>query len=209
MNDPYKVLNISATASDEEVKRAYRELARKYHPDNYHDNPLADLAQEKMKEINEAYEQIQKQRKGGGAAQGGYYGAQRSASYGANNYSANPTMQQIRAAINRGDITSAERLLNAVSTHDAEWYFLSGIVYARRGWFDDAKRYLETACSMDPGNVEYQNALARFKNQGYRPSGFGTYTTADCGNDACTQWCMAMMCCNLLGGGFYCVPCIC
>ena len=65
MNDPYKVLNVSPSASDEEVKKAYRDLARKYHPDNYHDNPLADLAQEKMKEINEAYEQIQKQRRDG------------------------------------------------------------------------------------------------------------------------------------------------
>ena len=54
MNDPYQILNIPPTATDEEVKRAYRDLARKYHPDNYHDNPLADLAQEKMKEINEA-----------------------------------------------------------------------------------------------------------------------------------------------------------
>ena len=63
MNDPYKVLNVSPSASDEEVKKAYRDLARKYHPDNYHDNPLADLAQEKMKEINEAYETVQSQRK--------------------------------------------------------------------------------------------------------------------------------------------------
>ena len=68
MTDPYKVLNIAPTASDDEVKHAYRELARKYHPDNYHDNPLADLAQEKMKEINEAYETIQKQRKAGASA---------------------------------------------------------------------------------------------------------------------------------------------
>ena len=51
----YEVLNIPSTATDEEVKKAYRDLARKYHPDNYHDNPLADLAQEKMKEINAAY----------------------------------------------------------------------------------------------------------------------------------------------------------
>ena len=62
MTDPYQVLNVSPDASDEEVKKAYRELARKYHPDNYHDNPLADLAQEKMKEINAAYDAIQRQR---------------------------------------------------------------------------------------------------------------------------------------------------
>ncbi len=62
MNDPYQILGVSENASDEEIKKAYRELARKYHPDNYHDNPLADLAQEKMKEINAAYEQITKER---------------------------------------------------------------------------------------------------------------------------------------------------
>ena len=59
MRDPYQVLGIPSTATDEEVKKAYRNLARKYHPDNYHDNPLEDLAQERMKEINEAYEEIQ------------------------------------------------------------------------------------------------------------------------------------------------------
>ena len=65
MRDPYQVLGVPSTATDEEVKKAYRNLAKKYHPDNYHDDPLADLAQEKMKEINEAYEEIQNQRKRG------------------------------------------------------------------------------------------------------------------------------------------------
>lgn len=62
---PIRVLGVPSTATDEEVKKAYRNLAKKYHPDNYHDDPLADLAQEKMKEINEAYEEIQNQRKRG------------------------------------------------------------------------------------------------------------------------------------------------
>ncbi|MBQ3951898.1 MAG: J domain-containing protein, partial [Oscillospiraceae bacterium] len=62
MRDPYEVLGVSRNASDAEIKKAYRELVRKYHPDNYHDNPLSDLAEEKMKEINEAYDTVQKQR---------------------------------------------------------------------------------------------------------------------------------------------------
>lgn len=76
MRDPYSVLGVSQNASDQEIKKAYRELARKYHPDNYVNNPLADLAEEKMKEVNEAYEAIQKQRSGGGGYQqqsSGYY----------------------------------------------------------------------------------------------------------------------------------------
>ena len=77
MRDPYQVLGVPSTATDDEVKKAYRDLARKYHPDNYHDNPLADLAQERMKEINEAYEEVQSQRKTarqGGGYTGGSYG---------------------------------------------------------------------------------------------------------------------------------------
>ena len=78
MTDPYSVLGVSNTASDEEIKKAYRELVRKYHPDNYHDNPLADLAQEKMKEINEAYDTITKARSSGG---GGYSSSSGGSSY--------------------------------------------------------------------------------------------------------------------------------
>ena len=65
MKDPYAVLGVSPNASDEEIKNAYREMARKYHPDNYADNPLSDLAGEKMKEINEAYDQIMNMRRSG------------------------------------------------------------------------------------------------------------------------------------------------
>ena len=73
MNDPYSVLGVARSATDAEIKKAYRELARKYHPDNYADNPLADLAQEKMKDINEAYDTITKSRSG--ASSGGYGGS--------------------------------------------------------------------------------------------------------------------------------------
>ena len=108
MNDPYKVLNVSPSASDEEVKKAYRDLARKYHPDNYHDNPLADLAQEKMKQINEAYDAITKERAGGGA-QYKTYTQPGSTSSG----SASGPYRDVRTAIMAGDLARAEMLLGS------------------------------------------------------------------------------------------------
>ena len=117
-------------------------------------------------------------------------------------------MQQIRLAIARGDISQAERLLNAVSDHNAEWSFLMGNVCYRRGWLDEAKRYFETACRMDPENPEYRQALAAFNNRGYRPQGYQTVSTS-CGNDVCSNWCLAALCCKLLGGGgYFCLPCM-
>ncbi len=216
MNDPYQILNISPTATDEEVKRAYRDLARKYHPDNYHDNPLADLAQEKMKEINEAYDQIQKQRKASSAASQSYGGAYGGGSYGSNAYGSGAyggaygggRLQQVRVAINRGDISLAERLLGAVSEHDAEWNFLMGVVCSRRGWMDEAKRYLETAVQMEPNNVEYRSALSALTGDGYRPAGFRTFRTGGF-DDNCLRCCAAWSCCTLFsGGGCYFLPCI-
>ncbi|MDY5943043.1 MAG: DnaJ domain-containing protein [Oscillospiraceae bacterium] len=206
MNDPYQILNIPPTATDEEVKRAYRDLARKYHPDNYHDNPLADLAQEKMKEINEAYDQIQKQRKASSAAAQGYGGA----SYGGYSGSAySGGLQQVRLAIRRGDISLAERLLVAVGNHDAEWNFLMGVVCSRRGWMDEAKRYLETAVQMEPNNMEYSNALSALTGNGYRPEGFRTFRTGSFDDNTCLRCCAAWSCCTLFsGGGCYFLPCI-
>lgn len=96
MNDPYEVLGVPRGASIEEVKKAYRELAKKYHPDKYAGNELADLAQEKMKAINEAYDTIIREQNGRGASDGGYnsqpYGQNQQSPYG--QYRRNPYEQQ-------------------------------------------------------------------------------------------------------------------
>ena len=209
MNDPYQILGVPETATDEEVKRAYRELARKYHPDNYHDNPLADLAQEKMKDINAAYEQITKMRSGGRSggngysSAGGYSGYQQ---YGGQSASGSSVLQQVRIAIQTGNISRAEALLANYSDHNAEWNFLRGAVCYRRGGMDEAKRYYQTACQMDPGNAEYRQAL-EFMERGtqtaYRPGGqpFGTEA---CGGNLCLPLCCLWTLCN---GGGYCFFC--
>ena len=210
MRDPYQVLGVPSTATDEEVKKAYRNLAKKYHPDNYHDDPLADLAQEKMKEINEAYEEIQNQRKRGASGTGSNYGAYGGSyggsygGYGTNGYggSYDPAIQRIRLAIRQGDLNLAEELLNARSDHNAEWNFLKGAVCYRRGWLDEALRYYRTACQMDPTNAEYRQALEYMEgtdDTAYRPGG-GSFGTL-CGGNPCMSLCCLWALCN--GGGYW------
>ena len=204
MTDPYSVLGVSPSASDDEIKKAYRELARKYHPDNYHDNPLADLAQEKMKEINEAYDTITKSRAGGGnagrTAGNNAYGGYNRQSYANQqqytNYSGGSAeFAQVRAALNNGDISRAEQLLNMSPVRNAEWNYLMGTVYYQKGWLDQARNYYQRAVQMEPHNMVYQNALSYMARGGYayRPA---AYTTSGCGVDTC-DICTALMCMNM------------
>ena len=206
MNDPYSVLGISPDASDDEVKKAYRTLARKYHPDNYQDNPLADLAEAKMKEINEAYEAITKMRAGGGTSQYGsaYQTRQSGGGSSYNGYQqqrggTSPLYAQVRSAINANDIQRAESLLASTQSYDAEYYFLSGSIAYRKGWLDEALSNYQRAVSMDPSNVEYRQAYNMMQQggQSYRSAGYSNGVDAmDC--------CTALMCMNCLCGGGHC-----
>ena len=192
MRDPYSVLGVSQNASDDGVKKAYRELAWKYHPDNYQNNPLADLAEEKMKEINEAYDTITKQRSGGYSggsdrSYGGSYGG-----YQQSYASANPAYARVRNLINAGDLNQAEQVLYEVGQKDGEWYFLSGSIAYRKGWLDEAMQNYARAVQLEPSNMEYRQALnlmQRGSAGGYRPAG---YSSAGC--DPCT----AYLCCSCL-----------
>jgi len=196
MKDPYKVLGVSRNASDEEIKKVYRELARKYHPDNYVDNPLADLVQEKMKEINEAYDTIQKERAAQKNGQSYGSGYSSSSSYGAND----PRYIKVREFINSGRFSEAESILNSVAQSDrgAEWHFLKGCVCARKGWYNDAIRHFENACYMDPNNPEYRSALGNIKA---RSAGFSTQadSTRSYGGGCSTcDLCSSLICADCL-----------
>ena len=192
MRDPYSVLGVSQNASDDEIKKTYRDLARKYHPDNYQNNPLADLAEEKMKEINEAYDTITRQRAGGysGSSDRGYGGGY-SYQQSYTSASSNPVYARVRNLINAGDLGQAEQLLYEVGQKDGEWYFLSGSIAYRKGWMDEAMQNYTRAVQLEPNNMEYRQALTimqRGSMGGYRPAG---YSSVGC--DPCTTY----LCCSL------------
>lgn len=193
MKDPYQVLGVPENATDEEIKRAYRELARKYHPDNYQNNPLADLAEEKMKEINAAYEELNK-RRADGYTQSRRDTSARSARYEPG-YSGASTLQQIRRTIQAGNLTEAEALLNRYPDHNAEWYFLRGVVRYQRGWMDDARSDYQRACQMDPTNTEYRQALHYMEHGPARTySPYGSFGTDLCYANLCMNACLNPWC---------------
>lgn len=196
MRDPYEVLGVSPNASDDEIKRAYRDLARKYHPDNYQNNPLADLAEEKMKEVNEAYDTITKGR-GAGSGPSGSYGQQTGYSSQSYGYQGSDSpFAQVRQYVNMGNLDAAEKLLQGVSTRNGEWYFLKGSIAYRRGWLDVARQNYQIACQMEPGNTEYRQALAMMQQGGFifnRNMADGPCNGLDC--------CTTMLCLNFLCGG--------
>ena len=209
MTDPYKILEISPSATDDEVKEAYRKMAKKYHPDNYAGSPLADLANEKMKEVNEAYDQIlneRKRAKNGGQTNTGSAGGYGSYGYISGSYSTNSSFVDVRNYINSGRIADAEQILNGIpqSQRTAEWYFLKGTVLYRKGWVDEAYQHFSTAVQMDPNNMEYRMAYNQVTNQ--RNGGFGGYNpnmqrNGGCsGCDVCSSLLCADCCCECFGG---------
>ena len=189
--NPYKVLGVPEGADEETIKNAYRELVKKYHPDKYVNNPLADLAEEKMKEINEAYNML---------CGGGQKKAHTSSGYGggySGNYSGG-SFAEIRRLINTMQLEMAEARLDSMASKTAEWHFLKGVIHQRRGWYDSALKFFNTAVSMDPSNMEYRAALNSIANNvgAYRNVSMGTGSTLDC----CTNLICADCLCECLGG---------
>ena len=191
--DPYSVLGVPQSASDEEIKKAYRELCKKYHPDHQMDDVAKEMAEEKMAGINAAYDQIMDMRRSG--QQSGGYTGQASQSGGEYSY--------IRTMIQQGNYTQADQALEQnKNTMSAEWNFLKGTVSLSRGWLNDAYNYYQNAVQLDPQNNEYRMAFSQLQNKkgGFMNGASNMNTNYNQGqNNACggcdlCDICSALMC---------------
>lgn len=199
--NPYQVLGVSENADEETIKRAYRELVKKYHPDKYVNNPLADLASEKLKEINEAYDMLMNKE-----TQQQSYQSYQSGGSSYENTSYSVSFQSVRMLIQQRRLNDAEQMLASLP-QNAEWNYLKGIICMNKGWYDQGRAYIQQAVSMDPNNAEYQAMLRNIQNQNrqyrtYGGSGSGGGMSA-C--DCCSSLICADCCCEMMGGD--CIPC--
>lgn len=204
MNNPYKVLGVSEGASQEEIRAAYLKLVKKYHPDKYTDTDLKELANEKLVEINEAYEALTKkngstQASGSGAGAYSNYGySGQGSTYSGPNAA---DFARARAFINQNNLQAAKQVLDTISVRNAEWYYLYGIIYLRQGWYDKANDYISRAYHQEPGNAEYANAYKTLRTTGnpYTRQASG-YDSSCSGCDVCSGLLCADCCCECMGG---------
>lgn len=213
MLDPYSVLGVSRDASDEEVKKAYRRLSRKYHPDANINNPNKDQAEEKFKEIQQAYDQIMKEREygaGGAGNFGGYGGYGGFGGQSGNTYQDEEAMRRQAAAnyVQSGHYQEALNVLSSLSQRNGQWYYLSAMANMGMGNNVKALNDIRESVRLEPDNVQYRMLLQRMEGGGSwyqeKQNPFGGMPTD--GGDLCMKLCLANMACNLCcPGSFFCI----
>lgn len=201
MTDPYRVLGVSRNASDDEIKKAYRNLSRKYHPDANVNNPNRDQAEERFKEVQQAYDQIMKEKQqGGGYGDFGYnYGNAGGRGYqnaGGNEQDSN----EMRAAANylaNHYYKEAMNVLNGIpeSNRGGRWYYYSAVASEGLGNLVNAKEFANRAVALEPSNFQYRQFQQHleFGNTWYQTRGEAyerPYTGVG-------RWCLNLLLLNL------------
>lgn len=208
MRDPYQVLGVSQDASEEEIKKAYRKLSRMYHPDANINNPNKAQAEEKFKEIQQAYQQIMKQREQGSSPYGNQGYGYGNNGYGRSNAGADDEESvYFRAALNyisSGHYKEALNVLNNIPQHSAQWYYYSSIANQGLGNNAAALEQAKKATEMEPQNAEYAGWRQQMESGGSwytgRQTQYGGMPVSS-GSGFCWKLCLANLICNLCCGG--------
>lgn len=173
MMDPYKILGVSPDAPADEIKKQYRKLSRMYHPDANMNNPNKDAAEAKFKEVQQAYDQIMREREHGTAGAYGYsYGGGRTAYDGTGQ---SVEMQAVLNYLNARHFREALHVLSNMEERNALWYYCSAIANAGVGNNIIAVEHAKKAAAMEPGNIEYANLVNQLEygSQWYQTMGQG------------------------------------
>ncbi len=210
--DPYQVLGVARGASDDEIKKAYRALSRKYHPDANINNPNKAAAEENFKQVQQAYDQIMKEKEQG-ASGGGYYGGYGDFGFGGYQNRQNGGSEyenHMRAAANyiqSRHFREALNVLNSMQNRNAMWYYYSAIANSGAGNNVIALEHARQASAMEPGNLQYRQLAQQLEGGGmwYRDMQKPFYEYSSGGSDICMKLCIANMICNCCCGGRICI----
>lgn len=212
MRNPYEVLGVSPNATDEEIKKAYRKLSRMYHPDANINNPNKEQAEEKFKEVQQAYDAIMNKKAGseygpygssgfGGGFYGSGFGQTGQGSTSGGFQGGEEASLYVAAAnfIRNGRYAEAQRVLSEIKLRDGKWYYLSALAMAGSGNMATALEHARTAMEMEPDNAEYRQLYAQLSSTGdwYTTRG-GFYGQPAAGpGSVCLELCLANLFCNL------------
>ncbi|MDE5600819.1 MAG: DnaJ domain-containing protein [Oscillospiraceae bacterium] len=214
MSSPYEILGIDENATDSQVRESYIAMQKKYDPDSYDKEDLKNFAKKKTEEITNAFDQIMNERRVKRMERGESITDSTESDEG---FNASVGFSKIRELIDENDLEQAEMILNSIdgSGRSAEWYYLKGTIFFKKGWLDDSTNFFAAAVRMDPGNPVYKDALDRAtwqKSGNFGPAGNDwrrkqtiPQGTTCSGCDICGGLLCADCCCECMGGD--CIRC--
>ena len=205
MLDPYSVLGVSRDASMDEIKKAYRKLSRQYHPDANINNPNKEEAEEKFKQVQQAYDQIVREREQGASQSswsGGFGG-----SYQTQDDQRSMEMRAAANYINAAHYQEALNVLNRMTERNGQWYYYHAVANAGAGNTASAMEDARRAVDMEPNNMQYQQLYQQLQSGGQwywnQGNGYGYERPGNGFGNCCCQ----CLCMNMLCPGCCCVPC--